>query len=105
MKVADPDSPALNGGGLKGAFSPLTYALNCYRPPQNEQVEWGFPVHDKTLHFTTPPAETGVVMQLRDQDRPIFFSSLHNASFCGVYFSTSRGLPALCQQLHQLVAT
>jgi hypothetical protein len=104
VKASDPDGLALNEGWFKGAFSPLKYALNYYRPPQNEQVEWGFPIHYKTLHFTTPPAETQAVMQLMEQYRPVFLSSLHNASFCGVYFYLSRHLPALFPQLHQLVA-
>lgn len=104
VKVIDPDGLALNAGWLKGAFSPITYALNYYRPTQDEQVEWGFPVHYKTLHFSTPPAETRVVMQLMEQYRPRFCYSLHNASFCGVYFYASRRLPALFQQLHRLVA-
>ena len=104
VKASDPDGLALNEGWFKGAFSPLKYALNYYRPPQDEQVEWGFPIHYKTLHFTTPPAETQVVMQLMQQYRPDFLYSLHNASFCGVYFYLSRHLPALFPQLHQLVA-
>lgn len=104
VKVSDPDGLALNGGWLKGSFSPLTYALNYYRPPQDEQVEWGFPIHYKTLHFTIPPAETQTVMQLMEQYRPAFFYSLHNASFCGVYFYLSRRLPRLFAQLQQLVA-
>ncbi len=104
VKASDPDGLALNEGWFKGAFSPLKYALNYYRPPQDEQVEWGFPIHYKTLHFTTPPAETQVVMQLMQQYRPEFLYSLHNASFCGVYFYLSRHLPALFPQLHQLVA-
>jgi len=66
-------------------------------------VEWGFPIHYKTLHFTTPPAETQAVMRLMEQYRPDFLYSLHNASFCGVYFYLSRHLPALFPQLHQLV--
>jgi hypothetical protein len=104
VKASDPDGLALNEGWFKGAFSPLKYALNYYRPPQDEQVEWGFPIHYKTLHFTTPPAETQTVMQLMEQYRPAFLYSLHNASFCGVYFYVSRCLPALFPQLHQLVA-
>jgi len=104
VKASDPDGLALNEGWFKGAFSPLKYALNYYRHPQDEQVEWGFPIHYKTLHFTTPPAETRAVMQLMEQHRPVFLSSLHNASFCGVYFYLSRRLPALFPQLHQLVA-
>jgi hypothetical protein len=104
VKAADPDGLALNAGWLKGAFSPLKYALNYYRPPQDEQVEWGFPIHYKTLHFTTPPAETRAVMQIMEQYRPTFFYSLHNASFCGVYFYLSRRLLTLFPQLHQLVA-
>ncbi len=104
VKASDPDGLALNEGWFKGAFSPLKYALNYYRPPQDEQVEWGFPIHYKTLHFATPPAETQVVMRIMEQYRPDFFYSLHNASFCGVYFYLSRRLPALFPQLHQLVA-
>jgi hypothetical protein len=104
VKASDPDGLALNEGWFKGAFSPLKYALNYYRPPQDEQVEWGFPIHYKTLHFTTPPAETQGVMQLMQHYRPEFLYSLHNASFCGVYFYLSRHLPALIPQLHQLVA-
>jgi hypothetical protein len=105
VKASDPDGLALNEGWFKGAFSPLKYALNYYRPPQDEQVEWGFPIHYKTLHFTTPPAETLAVMQLMEQYRPDFLYSLHNASFCGVYFYLSRRLPTLFPQLHQLVAS
>lgn len=104
VKASDPDGLTLNEGWFKGTFSPLKYALNYYRPPQDEQVEWGFPIHYKTLHFTAPPAETRAVMQLMEQYRPSFLSSLHNASFCGVYFYLSRHLPALFPQLHQLVA-
>jgi hypothetical protein len=104
VKASDPDGLALNEGWFKGAFSPLKYVLNYYRPPQDEQVEWGFPIHYKTLHFTTPPAETRAVIQLMERYRPDFLFSLHNASFCGVYFYLSRHLPALFPQLHQLVA-
>jgi hypothetical protein len=104
VKASDPDGLALNEGWFKGDFSPLKYALNYYRPPQDEQVEWGFPIHYKTLHFISPPAETRAVMQLMEQYRPDFLYSLHNASFCGVYFYLSRSLPALFPQLHQLVA-
>ncbi len=104
VKASDPDGLALNEGWFKGSFSALKYALNYYRPPQDEQVEWGFPIHYRTLHFTTPPAETQAVMRIMEQYRPDFLFSLHNASFCGVYFYVSRCLPTLFPQLHQLVA-
>ncbi len=104
VKVADPDGLALNVGWLKGAFSPLRYALHYYRPAQAEQVEWGFPVDYKTLHFSAPSAETQVLMRLMEDYRPGLCYSLHNASFCGVYFYASRCLPALFGQLHRLVA-
>lgn len=104
VKASDPDGLALNEGWFKGVFSPLKYALNYYRPPQDEQVEWGFPIHYKTLHFTTPPAETQAVMRLMERHRPDFLYSLHNASFCGVYFYLSRRLPSLFSQLHRLVS-
>lgn len=103
VKVSDPDGLALNAGWLKGAFSPLQYALNYYRCMAQEQVEWGFPIDYKTLHFSNPPAETQAVMQLMQNYRPSFCYSLHNASFCGVYFYASRCFPRLFTQFQKLV--
>jgi hypothetical protein len=104
IKVADPDGYVLNEGWMKGAFSPLRYALNYYRPPHREQVEWSFPVEYKTLSFTTPSPETAVVMRVMQRTRPRFFYSLHNAGFCGVYFYVSEARPPLFSALHALVA-
>jgi Zinc carboxypeptidase len=104
IKVADPDGIALNEGWFKGVFSPLRYALNYYRPPHREQVEWSFPVSYKTLRFDTPSPETAVVMRIMERVRPRFFYSLHNAGFCGVYFYVSHERPALFDAFHRLVA-
>jgi hypothetical protein len=104
IKVADPDGLVLNEGWLKGRFSPLRYALNYYRPPHAEQVEWSFPVEYKTLRFTTPAPETAAVMRVMERVRPRFFYSLHNAGFCGVYFYVSHDLVDLYPPLHALVA-
>ena len=104
IKVADPDGLALNEGWFKGRFSPLRYALNYYRPPHREQVEWSFPVSYKTLQFDTPSPETAVVMRIMERVRPTFFYSLHNAGFCGVYFYVSHERPALFDAFHRLVA-
>jgi len=105
IKVADPDGLVLNQGWFKGAFSPLRYALEYYRPPHREQVEWSFPVEYKTLRFTTPSPETACVMRVMQRVRPRFFYSLHNAGFCGVYFYVSHERPALFTALHDLVAS
>ena len=103
VKVADPDGLVLNEGWFKGTFSPLRYALNYYRPPHREQVEWSFPVDYKTLRFTTPSAETQTVMRVMERVRPELFYSLHNAGFCGVYFYVSDDRPALYEPLYALV--
>ncbi len=105
IKVADPDGLVLNQGWFKGAFSPLRYALEYYRPPHREQVEWSFPVEYKTLRFATPSPETACVMRVMQRVRPRFFYSLHNAGFCGVYFYVSHERPALFTALHDLVAS
>ena len=105
IPVADPDGFVLNEGWFKGTFSPLRYALDYYRPPHREQVEWSFPVHYKTLHFATPTPETAAVMAVMKRVRPRFFYSLHNAGFCGVYFYVSEERPALFDALHRLVAS
>ncbi len=104
IPVADPDGFVLNEGWFKGAFSPLRYALEFYRPPHREQVEWSFPVDYKTLRFTTPAPETATVMRVMERVRPEVFYSLHNAGFCGVYFYASHDRPALFRRLHDLVA-
>jgi hypothetical protein len=105
VPVADPDGLVLNEGWMKGAFSPLRYALEFYRPPHREQVEWSFPVDYKTLRFTTPAPETATVMRVMERVRPEVFYSLHNAGFCGVYFYVSHARPALFPALHRLVAS
>src|SRR5262249_53871922 len=105
IPVADPDGLVLNEGWMKGTFSPLRYALEFYRPPHREQVEWSFPVDYKTLRFTTPAPETPTVMRMMERVRPQVFSSLHNAGFCGVYFYVSHARPALFRALHALVAS
>jgi hypothetical protein len=105
VPVADPDGLVLNEGWMKGAFSPLRYALEFYRPPHREQVEWSFPVDYKTLRFTTPAPETATVMRVMERVRPELFYSLHNAGFCGVYFYVSHARPALFAALHRLVAS
>jgi hypothetical protein len=105
VPVADPDGLVLNEGWMKGAFSPLRYALEFYRPPHREQVEWSFPVDYKTLRFTTPAPETATVMRVMERVRPELFYSLHNAGFCGVYFYVSHARPALFPALHRLVAS
>jgi hypothetical protein len=105
VAVADPDGLVLNEGWMKGAFSPLRYALEFYRPPHREQVEWSFPVDYKTLRFTTPAPETATVMRVMERVRPGLFYSLHNAGFCGVYFYVSHARPALFAALHRLVAS
>ena len=104
IKVADPDGLVLNEGWFKGTFSPLRYALNYYRPPHREQVEWSFPVSYRTLQFSTPAPETAAVMRVMQRVRPALFYSLHNAGFCGVYFYLSDERPALVPSLHALVA-
>lgn len=105
IKVADPDGLVLNEGWFKGAFSPARYALDYYRPPHREQVEWSFPVRYKTLRFDTPAPETAAVMRVMERVRPRFFYSLHNAGFCGVYFYVSQARPALFAALHALVGS
>src|SRR5206468_11216297 len=44
IPVADPDGFVLNEGWFKGAFWPLRYALDVYRPPHRGQVGRSFPV-------------------------------------------------------------
>lgn len=102
--VADPDGLVLNEGWFKGRFSPQRYALQFYRPPHHEQVEWSFPVDYKTLHFTKPAPETAALMRVMERTRPRVFYSLHNAAFCGVYLYVSELRPGLADALHGLAA-
>jgi hypothetical protein len=102
VKCIDPDGARLNEGWFKGEFTPLKYALNYYRPPGKNQVEWTFPIDYKTLHFHSPLPETQALMRLIDAHRPTFLYSLHNAGFCGVYWYLGEELPTLYPRLHDL---
>ncbi|EMR73390.1 Zinc carboxypeptidase [Thaumarchaeota archaeon SCGC AB-539-E09] len=103
VKCIDPDGARLNEGWFKGEFAPLKYALNYYRPPGKNQVEWTFPIDYKTLHFHSPLPETQALMRLIDAHKPTFLYSLHNAGFCGVYWYLGEELPPLYSRLHDLV--
>ncbi len=103
VKCIDPDGARLNEGWFKGRFTPLKYALNYYRPPGKNQVEWTFPVDYKTLHFHDPLPETRALMSLIDEHRPDFMYSLHNAGFCGVYWYLGKEASSLYPRLHELV--
>jgi hypothetical protein len=95
VPVADPDGLALNASWLEAPLSPLAYARGFYRPPHHEQVEWSYPVHYRSLHFTKPAAETAAVMRVMERVRPQVFYSLHNSGFGGVYFYASDDRPAV----------
>jgi len=89
VKCADPDGARLNEGWFKGPFTPLHYALNFYRPPGYQQIEWTFPIKYKTLSWSKPIPETKALMKIMEHEKPRFMYSLHNSGFGGVYFYVS----------------
>jgi len=89
VKCADPDGAKLNEGWFKGPFTPLNYALNYYRPPAYQQIEWTFPIKYKTLNWSKPISETKALMKIMEDAKPRFMYSLHNSGFGGVYFYVS----------------
>ena len=101
-KVIDIDGAKLNEGWFRGPFDLLTYAENFYRPPPNEQAEWTFPIDHKTLHWTTPNAETKAIKKIVDEFKPEFTYILHNADFCGVYYYLSHPLPSAYAELRNI---
>jgi hypothetical protein len=103
IKCIDPDGAKLNEGWFKGGFTPLRYALNYYRPPGHEQIEWTFPIDYKSLHFHSPLPETKALMDVIKEHKPQFMFSLHNAGFCGVYYYVGRECPELYPKFHKLV--
>lgn len=86
VKCIDPDGTRLNEGWFRGPFNPLHIAMNYYRPPNRQQVEWTFPVDYKTLHWHRPLPETRALMKLIDETKPDFLYSLHNSFFGGAFF-------------------
>ncbi|MDH5447381.1 MAG: M14 family zinc carboxypeptidase [Candidatus Bathyarchaeota archaeon] len=89
VKCIDPDGARLNEGWFKGPFTPFNYALNYYRPPGYQQIEWTFPIKYKTLLWDTPIPETRALMRVMEDVKPQFMYSLHNSGFGGVYFYVS----------------
>ncbi|MGD8565876.1 MAG: M14 family zinc carboxypeptidase [Candidatus Bathyarchaeota archaeon] len=103
VKYADPDGARLNEGWFKGPFTPLNFALNYYRPPSYQQIEWTFPISYKSLVWDKPIPETQALMMLMEQVKPHFMYSLHNSGFGGVYFYVSKICAPLYDQFHKLV--
>ena len=101
IKNADPDGLELNNSWLKEPMDPLNYALGFYRPPGNEQVEWGFPIKYKTLDFTDSdsPKESQAVMRALHKYEPGFLYSLHNSAFGNAYYYLSPKIDALFSPL------
>lgn len=89
IKCIDPDGARLNEGWFKGPFNPFNYALNYYRPPGYQQIEWNFPIKYKTLVWDKPIPETRALMRIMEDAKPQFMYSLHNSGFGGVYFYVS----------------
>lgn len=103
IKCIDPDGARLNEGWFKGPFTPLHYALNYYRPPGYQQIEWSFPIKYKTLCWDNPIPETEALMKIINDVKPRFMYSLHNSGFGGVYFYVSDPCKPLYRKLHNLV--
>jgi hypothetical protein len=101
-KAIDVDGAKLNEGWFRGPFDLLTYAKNYYRPPPNEQAEWTFPIDYKTLHWSTPNAETSAIKKIVDEYKPEFTYILHNADFCGVYYYLSHELRPAYEELKNI---
>ncbi|MDH5482397.1 MAG: M14 family zinc carboxypeptidase [Candidatus Bathyarchaeota archaeon] len=102
IKAIDVDGARLNEGWFKGPFTPLNYALNYYRPPSYQQVEWTFPIEYKTLVWNKPLPETKALMKIIDDRKPRFMYSLHNSGFGGVYFYVSSPCKPLYSKFQNL---
>ena len=103
VKCIDVDGTRLNEGWFKGPYSISNYALNYYRPPSHEQVEWTFPVEYKELKFDEPLPETKALMKLIEEHKPDFMFSLHNSGFGGVYLYLSHNVPEFYPDFEKLV--
>jgi len=102
VKCIDPDGARLNEGWFKGPFTPMHYALNYYRSPGYQQVEWNFPIKYKTLCWNKPIPETKALMKIISDVKPSFMYSLHNSGFGGVYFYVSDRCKSLYPKLQSL---
>jgi len=102
VKCIDPDGARLNEGWFKGPFTPVNYALNYYRPPGHQQIEWTFPINYKTLVWDKPIPETKALMRIIDNTKPRFMYSLHNSGLGGVYFYVSSECKPLYRKLQGL---
>jgi hypothetical protein len=102
VKCSDPDGARLNEGWFKGPYTPQHYALNYYRPPGFQQIEWTFPIKYKTLVWDKPIPETRALMKVMEEVKPQFMYSLHNSGFGGVYFYVSSRCKSLYAKFQNL---
>ena len=85
-KTCDPDGTRLNEGWFKGPFTIKNYVRNFFRPVENQQVDWTFPINYKNWHFNGPMPETKALMALVESIKPTFIYALHNEAFGGAFW-------------------
>ena len=102
IKCIEADHMRLNEGWFRGPFTLRHYHRNFYRPRSNEQVEWSFPVHYKTLAFDQPLPETQALIRCIDELKPRFMFSLHNSESGAVYYHLSEAAPTLYPILSEI---
>lgn len=79
VPIGDPDGYALQGWTNK-SFTPESYLKGFYRSPGNRQVDHGYPLIYKELHYKGLP-ESLAVAEVIKQNCPDFMAALHNSAF------------------------
>ncbi len=90
MYTADPDGTRLNEEWFKVRLTLDKYFTNFYRPPANRMIDWTFPIKYKDFEWKEPLKETRVLMDIIKEIKPDLMYPIHNSSFGGAYFFSTR---------------
>ncbi|MBY9002212.1 MAG: hypothetical protein KGD64_14930 [Candidatus Heimdallarchaeota archaeon] len=99
----DPDGLSLNEGWLKGAFNPKKFFLNRYHRPDEEDIDWSFPVKSKNYNYTTKIEETKILIKLIHSFDPHLFTTLHSIQFSGIHFYFSNNYVTIFDKIENFV--
>ncbi|MHA1828536.1 MAG: hypothetical protein ACTSX6_07800 [Candidatus Heimdallarchaeaceae archaeon] len=99
----DPDGLEMNNGWLKGKFSPMKFFLYRYHRPDEEDIDWSFPIKTNTYTFETKLPETLAILKVLKTFQPHIFSSLHSIQFAGIHFYFDKNYMQLFDKIEAFV--
>ena len=104
IPTIDPDGLERNKIWIKQSFDPELFILTHYHRPDEEDIDWCFPISTRFYRFNKPPKETKILIKLIKNFKPHFYSSLHCIHFSGIHFYATENKESLFDEIERFVS-